>query len=365
MRTEAIGGIDIIFLFVNYVFIVVNKKPECSTKARLLMELREKRGRPLSGGALARTLGISRVAVWKGIQALVVAGYTVTTLKTGYLLDSEGKDDFLYPWEFGGKETLFRHFESTDSTMDRARELAVRGATGGTVITAEKQTAGRGRNGRTWSSRRGGLFFTILERPRLALADYTLFSLVLQIAVARALSSICGKQVRLRWPNDVYLGEQKIAGIMTEVSGEADLVSWLTGGVGVNVNNPVPSGKTTSCAEILGRPVFRGDVLRKILKEVELVKKRFKSGAAYSQDGRALATEWNSLADRVGAKAVVIAPGYGKKKETVLRNDSGNRLLARGVFAGIDPAGRCVIRSESGKGTLYFNPGPVSLFFYA
>ena len=339
-----------------------NRGAGLSTRTRLLMELRDKQGSSISGSVLAKKLGVSRVAVWKGIQALSAAGYSIDTQETGYSLDPQKEDDFLYPWEFGEEENLFRYFESTSSTMDRAREFAVQGAAGGTVITAEKQSAGRGRNGRAWASRQGGLFFTILERPRLAVADYTLPALILHIAVARALSAICGKRACLRWPNDIYVDQRKIAGIITEVAGEGDLVSWLAGGVGVNVNNPTPSGKTTSCAEIAGRPLSRREVLRTILYETELLTRRFNTGAAYSQGNRALAAEWNSLADHIGASAAIVEPGPGEKREPAPLN-SKTRVLARGVYGGIDPAGRCIIRTESGKGTLYFNPGPVSLIF--
>jgi BirA family biotin operon repressor/biotin-[acetyl-CoA-carboxylase] ligase len=246
--------------------------------------------------------------------------------------------------------------------MDRARELAGQGAAGGTVITAEKQTAGRGRNGRAWASRQGGLFFTVLERPRLAAVDYAQPSLTLQIAVARALSAVCGVQARLRWPNDIYIDQRKIAGVITEISGEGDMIDWLAGGVGINVNNPTPSGKITGCAEIVGRAVSRRELLRKILDELEKAKEQFRPDAAYSQGNRALAAEWNSLADCMGAKAAVIDPGWGTNKEAPPK-DYLNRVLARGVFAGIDPAGRCIIKTDAGKGALYFNPGPVSIIF--
>jgi BirA family biotin operon repressor/biotin-[acetyl-CoA-carboxylase] ligase len=345
---------------------MVNKESggrrEISTRGRLLMELREKKGGPVSGGVLAKIIGVSRVAVWKSIQTLIEAGYVIETLETGYALDPENEKDFLYPWEFGEKEPLFRHFETTGSTMDRARELAIEGAAGGTVITAEKQTAGRGRNGRTWASRQGGLFFTVLERPRLAAADYALPSLILQIAVARVLSSICGKQARLRWPNDVYIDQQKIAGVITEISAEGDLVNWFGAGVGVNVNNPAPSGKITSCVEILRHPVSRAGLLREILDQTALLRQRFSPGSSYTQGNRTLAGEWNSLADCLGAKAAVVDPGPGESGGAV-PGEYRDRVLARGVFSGIDSTGRCIIKTESGRGVLYFNPGPVSIIF--
>jgi len=336
------------------------KTRELSSKAKLLVLLREKQGSPLSGSVLAKELGVSRVAVWKTVQALVEAGYSIETGEAGYLLDPKKEKDFLYPWEFGEKENLFYHYKNTGSTMDRARELALRGTAGGAVITAEKQSAGRGRYGRTWVSRQGGLFFSILERPRLAIADYTLLSLVMQIAVARTVTSFCGKKAYLRWPNDVYINRRKIAGITTEISGEGDLISWLSGGVGVNVNNPTPSGKATSCAEVTGRQFSRREILAKILDEIENVKKQFSSSAAYFQGNHALAAEWNSLSDSVGAKAVVFE---SENKTEDYSLDKGGRILARGVFAGIDPAGRCILKTEGEKGDLYFNQGSVSLAF--
>jgi BirA family biotin operon repressor/biotin-[acetyl-CoA-carboxylase] ligase len=331
-----------------------------SSKARLLALLREKNGDSVSGSILANELGVSRVAVWKTVQSLTDAGYKIETGEAGYLLDPKNERDFLYPWEFGEKESLFYHYISTKSTMDRARELALRGVPGGTVVTAEKQSAGRGRSGRTWVSRQGGLFFTILERPRLAIADYTQLSLILQIAVVRSISSVCGKQAYLRWPNDVYIDRRKIAGIITEISGEGDLITWLSGGVGVNINNPVPSGKTTSIAEITNRRISRREVLQKILNETEKVKKEFNPNAAYSQGNRALASEWNSLADCIGAKAVVFEPD--EKSDYNLAGKPG-KILARGIFSGIDPAGRCILQTGGDMGNLYFNQGSVSLAF--
>jgi BirA family biotin operon repressor/biotin-[acetyl-CoA-carboxylase] ligase len=325
-----------------------------STKAYLLIVLREKAGEPISGGVLATDMGISRVAVWKGVQSLCEAGYPIETLGSGYSLDPQKDSDFLYPWEFGERESMFRHFESTDSTMDRAREFAIRGLVAGTVITAEKQKAGRGRNGRAWASQKGGLFCTIIDRPTLAVVDYFQSTMVMQIAVARTLTSLCGKPARLRWPNDVYIEGQKIAGLMTDVHGEGDAVCWLATGIGVNVNNSAPSQGATSCAEIVGHPVSRRDVLLRNINEAEKVKKRTKSTTAYTQGNRLIAAEWNSLADRIGAKAAVFNSKNEKK-----------RVLAKGIFSGIDATGRCIIKPETGKETMHFNPGPASLVFYS
>ncbi|MCL2210691.1 MAG: biotin--[acetyl-CoA-carboxylase] ligase [Treponema sp.] len=327
-----------------------------TSKAKVLILLREKQGAPVSGQVLAKEIGVSRVAVWKTVQSLLEAGYSIETSDAGYLLDPKKEKDFLYTWEFGEKENVFFHYKNTGSTMDRAREKALHGAESGSVFTAEKQSAGKGRNGRTWVSRQGGLFFTLLEKPRLSIADYSLLSLIIQIAIARSISSICGKKAYLRWPNDIYIGKRKISGIVSEIAGEGDLISWLTCGIGVNVNNPVPSGKAVNCAEILGRNISRRDVLIKILDDIADVKKTFESNAAYSQGNRALAAEWNSMSDCMGAKAAVFEPAAAEDDYSLRKT---GKILARGIFQGIDPVGRCILKT--GDNTLYFNQGSVSL----
>ena len=344
------------------------KNGKISSKAQLLNILREKNGKPLSGSVIAGKLGVSRVAVWKTVQFLTEAGYSIETGETGYSLDPNNEKDFLYPWEFGEKENLFFHYKNTGSTMDRAREMALRNAESGSVFTAEKQNAGRGRNGRTWISRQGGLFFSILERPRFSISDYSLYSLIMQIAVVRCVTSICGKKAYLRWPNDVYINRRKIAGITTEIAGEGDLITWLTGGIGVNVNNPSPTVKATSCIEITGHQISRREILNSILDEIEKVKKAFTTSAAYSQGNPSLAAEWNSLADCIGAKAAVFEPAQESLPQKASAANGNNnavnkndKVLARGIFKGIDPVGRCILETE--KSTLYFNQGSVSLAF--
>jgi BirA family biotin operon repressor/biotin-[acetyl-CoA-carboxylase] ligase len=334
---------------------MVNKKgaAKLSTKAKLLMALREQAGKTVSGGKLASDFGISRVGVWKGIQALINAGYLIKTNDSGYLMDPARTSDFLYPWEFGEKESMFRFFENTASTMDNARDFASQGLAAGIIAVADTQSAGRGRNGRTWASRHGGLYCSFLDRPAISLSDYSMPLMLYQIAVARVVGSSCGKPAKLRWPNDIYIDGRKIAGIITELEAEGDMISWIVTGVGINVNNQSPSAKATSCSEILRHTVSRRTLLTAIINEAEQLKKSAGPTMAYAQGNRYLAAEWNSLADCIGAKAAIV-DSINKEK---------SRMLARGVYAGIDPAGRCIIKSQDKNETLYFNPGPVSVMF--
>jgi len=336
-----------------------------STKARLVEVLRDENGRPISGGKLATDLGISRVAVWKGIQSLIKAGYPVDTLESGYSLDPESPSDFLYPWEFGENESMFRYFENTGSTMDRMREYAVQGNVSGTVVIAGTQDAGKGRLGRSWVSEQGGLYFTVLERPvqvsPMALTDYRLPLMLHQIAVARVLGSLCGKPARLRWPNDVYIGDRKIAGLMTELSGEGDSIRWLASGIGINVNNPAPMDGSVSCAELIGHPISRRELLLKIIDEARRIKRQMDYDKAYATGNQLLADEWNSMADRIGAGVSLMDLGSA---DGTIRARKKRPPLAKGIFAGTDSVGKCVIRKENGEGIMCFNAGIASLVYH-
>jgi BirA family biotin operon repressor/biotin-[acetyl-CoA-carboxylase] ligase len=319
-----------------------------SARAFILEELRGEAGGVVSGEALGKRLGVSRVAVWKQVKALAAAGYPVEEAGRGYRLRETGAGDFLFPWEFGGREGFFRHWESTDSTMDRAAELAGRGAPGGTVITAEVQTAGRGRNGRNWVSRRGGLFFTLLERPGLPAAEYPFLALKIHLALGRALRAFCGGELCLRWPNDVYAGGRKIAGFLTEFYAAGDRISWLAAGVGINVNNRPPPGTGASCAELLGRPLSRRELLLRFLEELRLL-------AGLS--GGELPRRWNREAGGIGREVLVLGGGEGAAEG---RHPA---VRGRGAFLGVDAAGRGLVREEGRRGTAAYSPAEASFRF--
>lgn len=121
--------------------------------------------------------------------------------------------------------------DTIDTTMRRAAELAREGCAAGTVVAARAQTAGQGRLGRTWESRPGGLYFTIVLRPRLEPAQVPLATLALGLAVSDAVQTFLGVTVDLRWPNDVLIGDRKLAGILAQYQDGA-----LLAGVGLNVN---------------------------------------------------------------------------------------------------------------------------------
>lgn len=157
------------------------------------------------------------------------------------------------------------YFDEIDSTQEAARELAAGGAAQGSVVIAERQSAGRGRMGRSWHSPSGvNLYMTIVLRPRMPLSEVPLLSLVAGVAAAQAIEPIAPRLVSLKWPNDIWLRGRKAGGIIAEaVTDHSQALDFVLLGIGINVNldaNDVPEelrGKATSIRIATGRPCDR------------------------------------------------------------------------------------------------------------
>ena len=129
-------------------------------------------------------------------------------------------------------------FDSVPSTMDVAHRLAAEGAPSGTLVLADEQTAGRGRGGHSWRSAPGaGLWLTLIERPSDESA-VTVLSLRVGLAAAEALDRFAAEPIRVKWPNDLYVDQEKLAGILVEARWREQTLEWVAIGLGVNVRRP-------------------------------------------------------------------------------------------------------------------------------
>jgi BirA family biotin operon repressor/biotin-[acetyl-CoA-carboxylase] ligase len=148
-------------------------------------------------------------------------------------------------------ELVYR-FDSLASTSDTAREMAQSGAPEGTTVVALEQTAGRGRYERKWFSPKGeGLYHSIILRPPIASAAAPLLSLVAAIALAETLIEEYRVPADVKWPNDVLVGEKKIAGILLELETDGDRVKYVILGIGINVNQTAFPGELAHTATSL------------------------------------------------------------------------------------------------------------------
>ncbi len=235
----------------------------------------------VSGEAISAKLGISRNAVHKHVKSLRRRGYRILGVsRRGYLLEEEPcRLSMGYITDRTEKSAFgrsFRYYDEIESTNVEAKALANSGAPEGTVVIAEAQSAGRGRLGRRWTSPAGkGLLFSVLLRPALPMSDAHMLTLVAAAAAAEAVEAVSCAPVLIKWPNDLYVGDRKVGGILLEVAGEQDEVDWVVAGIGLNVNTdyaelPVGLRRTaTSLKMVTGELVDRSDLLAGLLLSLE------------------------------------------------------------------------------------------------
>lgn len=248
-----------------------------------VLEVLESAGGPISGETISDRLGISRSAVWKHVRELITMGYEISaSQKEGYhLTRTSGK---LLPYElhkrirttFIGKK--IRYMENTPSTNYVARQMA--GEVDpkdlhGMVIIAEEQTGGIGRMGRAWASPSGGIWITIMLVPKIPIDHIFMVTMAGSVAVARAVRKEFDLGALIKWPNDLYIGRKKVAGLLLELAAEADQVHYCLLGIGVDANIPLAElspdlqDSVTSINAEVGHDVDRASLLARILREFE------------------------------------------------------------------------------------------------
>ncbi|MDR3687160.1 MAG: biotin--[acetyl-CoA-carboxylase] ligase [Coriobacteriia bacterium] len=308
-----------------------------TTRSDVLSALRGAGPSGISGEALAGQLGVSRVAIGKHVAALREAGYEIeAVLGSGYQLLSA--PDLPLPSEV---EPLLRSQiwaelsggGETGSTNDDARALARAGAPEGSVVLAARQSAGRGRLGRTWISPDGGAYLSVVLRPAVAPVEAASLGLAVALGVVRGLETL-GARPLLKWPNDVLLGDGKLAGILLEMSAESDAVDWVIAGVGLNVRPPADAPRTPGAA-----------YLSDVAEHVGLAR-----AMAAELDGIAEAYEqWRS----VGFPAMrgEYEARFALTGRQVRVRDLAGTVRAAGEVTGVDEGGRLLVRAQSGAVT--------------
>ena len=255
-----------------------------STASQVLERLQAAGGAYLSGEAISQGMGLSRAAIWKQVRSLREQGCVVEACRhRGYRLigtpdipTADAVAPSLRTQCLGHPLLFFREIDSTNRQLLAEAET---GAAEGLVVISDRQSAGRGRMGRLWFSPRGvNLYFSILLRPPVGLSQISTLPLAVGCALMRAIARIApGLPVRLKWPNDLFVGERKLGGVLCEMAAETDRVTHVGVGIGLNVNlrrRDLPaslSRKATSLAMETRRSFSRPGTLAEILNQLEPV----------------------------------------------------------------------------------------------
>lgn len=224
--------------------------------------------------------------------------------------------------------------EKMDSTNLFAKELARHGAPEGTLVLAEEQTAGRGRLERRWvSPGYVNLLFSILVRPSLPMDRVFVLTMILAIAAVDGIKALHRLDALIKWPNDLYIGNRKLGGILTEFSAGEGKIEYVILGLGLNVNwNPGDEEgvlhPATSIRVESGTAVSRNELLVAVLK-------KFEYDYCLLSPGRmeGLYRRWNALSMILG-------------KEVHIRSREEH---IRGTVLRIDPSGALIIRDKRGE----------------
>ena len=233
----------------------------------------------LSGQELCEKFGVSRTAIWKAVNQLKQAGYEIEAIQNkGYKIIStpdrlsESELNSIRKTAWAGREIFY--FPSIDSTNAKAKQLAEEGHASGTLVVAEKQSAGRGRRGRNWESPAGnGIFMTLMIKPEINPNNASMLTLVTALAVSKAITNQTGRPAGIKWPNDIVMNGKKICGILTEMSAQFDYVNHIVIGVGINVHNETfpeeISQMATSIFLETGEHLNRAKLIEEVLEQFE------------------------------------------------------------------------------------------------
>ncbi len=232
---------------------------------------------------------------------------------------------------------------ATGSTNADAAVLARAGAPHGTAVLASRQDAGRGRFGREWVSPEGGVYVSALLRPALPPASLTALPLAIAAGVAEELAGL-GADVRVKWPNDLVLDGGKLAGVLLEMSGDAERTEWLVAGVGLNVRRPREALSSAAYLEDAVAGIGCGEATARVL-----------DGIASAYD-RLLEAGFEGVRETYEARDVL-------RGLEVRAADAGGRQLARGRVAGVDEKGRLLLVTGVGPAerTVALAAGDVTL----
>ncbi|QLK86155.1 biotin--[acetyl-CoA-carboxylase] ligase [Staphylococcus sp. 17KM0847] len=207
----------------------------------ILTLLTEVQPQYISGQMIANQLDISRMTVKKVIDQLKTEGVSIDSVHNkGHRLNC-------YPayWYLGVLEACLKKqqlvdtiqaFPSVTSTQDVAKKALV-GHTETMLIVSDEQTGGKGRFKRPWQSTKGqGIWMTLVLRPDIPFSMLTTFNLFISLAICHTIQRYVKDKVQIKWPNDIYIGERKVCGFLTEMVANADSIEAVICGIGINVN---------------------------------------------------------------------------------------------------------------------------------
>lgn len=305
----------------------------------VLAYLEKHRGEVVTGGQIARQLGVSRNSVWKAVHALQKKGHDIEAMaNSGYCLveASDGLSataikETLTTESFGRELELLETVVSTNSFL---KGLDTAALPEGYTVLADEQTAGRGRLGRTfYSPAREGVYLSVLLKPRLAMDDVPMLTICAAVAVSAAVEKVCGLQTGVKWVNDIYCNGKKLCGILSEafISAELKTTEYVIVGIGINSGkvDPAVADIATSIFEETSVQGIRNRLAAEILNQFEYYYKTL-----LTENG------CRTVLEEYRRRLFIV----GRKVEVLQHNTSYTATVL-----GIDDAGALLVKTAGGE----------------
>jgi len=317
-------------------------------KEEILKKLRDAKGF-VSGQELCTYYGVSRTAIWKAVRQLEKDGYVIEAQNNkGYRLVENDNADLFSKVEIESRmqtkwvgRNLVFHKETGSTNID-AKELAEKGEAAGAVVVADMQTAGRGRRGRGWVSPAGkDIYMTILLRPQCRPEKASVLTLVMALAVRKAISEQIPQACSIKWPNDIVVHGKKVCGILTEMSAELDGIHYVVIGAGINVNQESLVEEIQNTATTLriesGQQINRATLVARVLYYFEKYYAIFEENWDFCD----LVEEYNQFLVNRDREVCVLDPqgafkgiarGINEKGELLVERENDGEVVV--VYAG-------------------------------
>ena len=302
-------------------------------KDDILKELAVHRESSISGQALAAQFSVSRNAVWKAIKHLEREGIEIEAVTNkGYRLAPQvlTRFDVQLP---EGVQLYF--YDSIDSTNTQAKRLLAEGLQGNALLAANEQTAGRGRQGRSfYSPKNTGIYYSYVFHPQKTLADAVFITTAAAVSVVRAIERVSTLKPQIKWVNDVYLGGKKVCGILTEAVSdfESGALESVIVGIGINVNTAsFPAELRDKAAGLGDASITRAALLNAAVEELIKVAQDLENPAImedYRRHSAVIGKEISFIQNGVTTKATAVE--IDDKGALVVKTQQGLTTLSSG-----------------------------------
>lgn len=303
------------------------------TEEKLAALLLDHQGEYLSGESVSRELGVTRSAIWKGVDRLRRDGWEVESgTNRGYRL-ARVPDLITEPvvahFLPEGRPAPIYSFPELDSTITHGQRMALGGVEPNAVILADRQTGGMGRMGRSFLSPGGvGIYLSYLLAPRCAGERLSLLTSCAGLAVCEAIRTCTGLAPRIKWPNDIILGSRKVCGILTRLvsDGEDGSVGWAIIGIGINVAQesfPEELAEKAVSIRMAGKTVLRAQLAAELIRRLDGIF----SGSGWQEGDPAILAELRRLSCTLGQPVLVSSPTKEEQGEAVDIAPDGSLLV--------------------------------------